>query len=185
MISIVKLTFVVKTKKTTQAIIPMNTISSTFEYKRPTWQTAIMLTLGFWLSASLILDWVIMPSLYLSGMMSQAGFTTAGYVIFWNFNRLELLSAAVVLTSVLALSKTQSQWRLRGIVLSVLLLTVSLVDTYFFTPQMCAVGIQLNLFEAAAAIPATMDLLHGGYWLLEAVKLVAGGMLFSWCWRQA
>lgn len=185
MISIVKLTSVVKTKKTTPAIIPMNAISSNIEFKRPTWQTAIMLTLGFWLSASLVLDWVIMPSLYLSGMMSQAGFSTAGYVIFWNFNRMELLSAAVVLTSVLALSKNQSRWHVGGIVLSVLLLAVSLLDTYFFTPQMCAVGIQLNLFEAAATIPATMNLLHGGYWLLEAVKLVAGGMLFSWCWRQA
>lgn len=163
----------------------MNAISSNIEFKRPTWQTAIMLTLGFWLSASLVLDWVIMPSLYLSGMMNQAGFSTAGYVIFWNFNRMELLSAAVVLTSVLALNKTQSSWHLRGIVLSVLLLAVSLLETYFFTPQMCAVGIQLNVFEAAAAIPATMNLLHGGYWLLEAVKLVAGGMLFSWCWRQA
>ncbi|MBD2383874.1 hypothetical protein [Cylindrospermum sp. FACHB-282] len=163
----------------------MNAISSNIEFKRPTWQTAIMLTLGFWLSASLVLDWVIMPSLYLSGMMNQAGFSTAGYVIFWNFNRMELLSAAVVLTSVLALNKTQSQWRQRGIALSVLLLAVSLLNTYFFTPQMCAVGIQLNVFEAAATIPATMNLLHGGYWLLEAVKLVAGGMLFSWCWRQA
>ncbi len=158
--------------------------TSSFELKRPIWQTAIMLTLGFWLSASVVLDWVIMPSLYLSGMMNQAGFTTAGYVIFWNFNRMELLSAAVVLTGALALSKTQSHWRLGGIVLSVLLLTTALLDTYFLTPQMCAIGVQLNLFEAAAAIPSTMNLLHGGYWLLEIVKLVVGGTLLSWCWRQ-
>jgi len=158
--------------------------SSSFELKRPIWQTAIMLTLGFWLSASVVLDWVIMPSLYLSGMMNQAGFTTAGYVIFWNFNRMELLSAAVVLTGALALSKTQSHWRLGGIVLSVLLLTIALLDTYLLTPQMCAIGVQLNLFEAATAIPSTMNLLHGGYWLLEIVKLVVGGTLLSWCWRQ-
>ncbi|MBW4612088.1 MAG: hypothetical protein KME21_02180 [Desmonostoc vinosum HA7617-LM4] len=160
----------------------MNAISN-FEYKRPIWQTAIVLTLGFWLSASLVLDWVIMPSLYLSGMMNQAGFTTAGYAIFWSFNRMELLSAAVVLTGALALNKTQSQWRLSSVALSVLLLSVALLDTYFLTPQMCAVGIQLNLFEAAAAIPTTMNLLHGGYWLLEIVKLVVGGMLLNWYWR--
>jgi hypothetical protein len=142
------------------------------------------LTLGFWLSASLVLDWVIMPSLYLSGMMNQSGFTTAGYVIFWNFNRLELLSAAVILTSILAWGKTQSFWRLDGIILSGILLTISLLDTYFLTPQMCAVGVQLNLF-ASAAIPSTMNLLHSGYLLLEVVKLVSGGMLLSWCWRQA
>jgi len=161
----------------------MNTISK-IEFKQPNWQTAILLTLGFWLSASLILDWVIMPSLYVSGMMTQAGFTTAGYVIFWNFNRMELLSAAVVLTGVLALSKTQSQWRLNGIVLSVLLLAVALLDTYFLTPQMCATGINLNLFAAETTIPATMSLLHGGYWALETLKLLVGAVLLNWCWRQ-
>ena len=161
----------------------MNTISK-IEFKQPNWQTAILLTLGFWLSASLILDWVIMPSLYVSGMMTQAGFTTAGYVIFWNFNRMELLSAAVVLTGILALNKTQSQWRLNGIVLSVLLLAVALLDTYFLTPQMCATGINLNLFAAETTIPATMNLLHGGYWALETLKLVVGAVLLNWCWRQ-
>jgi len=37
-------------------------------------------------------------------MMTQAGFATAGYLIFWNFNRIELLSAALVLTGVLVIS---------------------------------------------------------------------------------
>ncbi|WP_341530560.1 hypothetical protein WKK05_15560 [Nostoc sp. UHCC 0302] len=160
------------------------TAISNIEYKRPIWQIAMMLTLGFWLSASLVLDWVIMPSLYLSGMMSQAGFTTAGYTIFWNFNRMELLAAAVVLTGALAVSKTRYHRQIGAIVLSALLLTVALLDTYFLTPQMCATGIQLNLFDAATAIPTTMNLLHGGYWLLEIVKLVAGATLLNWCWQQ-
>ncbi len=161
----------------------MNAISK-IEFKQPNWQPAILLTLGFWLSASLILDWVIMPSLYLSGMMTQASFTTAGYVIFWNFNRLELLSAAVVLTGVLAINKTQSQWRFNSIVLSVLLLAVALLDTYFLTPEMCATGVNLNLFAAENTIPTTMNLLHGGYWVLEMLKLVVGAVLLNWCWRQ-
>jgi len=59
------------------------------------------LTLGFWLSGSLILDWVILVCVF--GMMTQAGFATAGYLIFWNFNRIELLSAALVLTGVLVM----------------------------------------------------------------------------------
>ena len=161
----------------------MNTIS-TIEFKRPIWQTVAMLTLGFWLSASLFLDWVVMPSLYISGMMTQASFATAGYVIFWNFNRLELLAAGIVLTAVLGLSNTQSNWRRGGIVLSVLLLAVSLSNTYLLTPQMSAIGLHLNLFQGTAEIPQNMNLLHCGYWALEAVKLVAGGALFSWCWRQ-
>ena len=161
----------------------MNTIS-TVEFKRPIWQPVAMLTLGFWLSASLFLDWVIMPSLYISGMMTQASFATAGYVIFWNFNRIELLAAGIVLAAVLARSNTHSNWRRGGIILSVLLLGVSLADTYLLTPHMSAIGLDLNLFQATIEIPANMNLLHCSYWMLEAVKLVAGGTLFSWCWRQ-
>ena len=163
------------------------TAVSSIQFKRPIWQTTILLTLGFWISCSLILDWVIMPSLYVSGMMTQSGFATAGYLIFWNFNRIELLSAALVLTGVLVLGKTllaATNWRRSAIILSVLLLSVSLIDTYFLTPQMCAAGLQLNLFESAAEIPATMSQLHAGYWVLEAVKLVAGGTLLGLCFRQ-
>lgn len=156
------------------------------ESKRPIWQTIVTLTLGFWLSGSLILDWVIMPSLYISGMMTQAGFATAGYLIFWNFNRIELLSAALVLTGMLAMSRTQFEpKRRRGIiVLSVLLLAASLIDTYFLTPQMCATGLQLNLFESSVEIPATMSQLHASYWVIEVVKVVAGGTLLTWCLRE-
>ncbi len=84
----------------------------------------------------------------------------------------------------LALNKTQYHWRIDSIVLSILLLTIAILDTYFLTPQMSAIGVQLNLFEIADAIPSTMNLLHGGYWLLEVVKLVAGGTLLSWSWRE-
>jgi len=163
------------------------TAVSSVEFKRPIWQIILIVTLGFWLSGSLILDWVIMPSLYVSGMMTQAGFATAGYLIFWNFNRIELLSAALVLTGVLVLGRTQfaaTNWRRSAIGLSVLLLAVSLIETYFLTPQMCATGLDLNLFESATEIPATMNQLHAGYWVLEAVKLVAGGTLLNWCFRQ-
>lgn len=156
-----------------------------FETKRPIWQTIVIVTLGFWLSSSLILDWVIMPSLYVSGMMTQAGFATAGYLIFWNFNRIELLSAALVLTGVLTLGKTHpatNNW-LRATVVSVLLLAVCLLETYFLTPHMCATGVQLNLFESALEIPATMGQLHASYWILEALKLISGGALLRWCYR--
>ncbi|MBD2347161.1 hypothetical protein [Anabaena subtropica] len=161
----------------------MNAISKV-EFKHPSWQTAILFALGFWLSASLILDWVIMPSLYLSGMMSQAGFTTAGYVIFWSFNRLELLSAAVVLTGVLVWKKTHDHWETKSTIVALMLLAIALLNTYFFTPQMSAVGVNLNLFDTAYTVPIKMNLLHGSYFLLEVVKFLAGGALFNWCWRQ-
>ncbi|MEB3179090.1 MAG: hypothetical protein VKL59_08700 [Nostocaceae cyanobacterium] len=164
----------------------MNAISR-FEFKRDFWHSVVMLTLGFWLSASLVLDWVIMPSLYISGMMVQSGFATAGYVVFWNFNRMELLAAAIILTGVLVLSKTQqtaNSWHLGAIALSLTLLFVTVVDTYFLTPQMSAVGLNLSLFQTVPEIPTTMNVLHGGYWLLEAVKLVCGGTLLTWCMKQ-
>ena len=161
----------------------MNTVS-TFEFKQQTWQTGVTLALGFWLSASIVLDWVIMPSLYLSGMMSQPSFTTAGYMMFWNFNRLELLSAAVVLTGVLALGKTKSSWSSRTILFSLVLLAVTVLNTYFFTPQMCAMGANLNLFESVSIMPPQMNLLHGGYFFLEILKVIAGGAVFKWCWQQ-
>ena len=111
--------------------------------------------------------------------MTQSGFAAAGYLLFWNFNRIELLSAALVLTGVLALDRRQRS----AIVLS-LLLAVSLVDTYFLIPQLCAAGLQLNLFESATQMPATMSQLHAGYWVLEAIKLVAGSTLLGWCFRK-
>ena len=161
----------------------MNAISN-LNLKRSTWQIAMLLTLGFWLSASLVLDWVIMPSLAVAGMMNEANFSTAGYVVFWNFNRLELLSAAVVLTAVLAISKTQSNWRLGIIALSGLLLIIVFLDTYFLTPQMCALGANFSLLPRDS-MPPTMNLLHGGYFLLEVLKVVGGGVLLNWCWREA
>lgn len=153
--------------------------ASSLQLKRSPWSTIVILTLGFWLSSSLILDWVIIPSLYVSGMMTQSGFAAAGYLLFWNFNRIELLSAALVLTGVLVLDTQRG-----AIVLSLLLLAISLVDTYFLTPQMCAAGLQLNLFESATQMSTTMSQLHAGYWVLEAIKLIAGSTLLGWCFQQ-
>ncbi|KJH72784.1 DUF4149 domain-containing protein [Aliterella atlantica] len=163
------------------------TAVSSLQSKRPIWQTILMLTLGLWLGGSLLLDWVVMPSLYVSGMMTQAGFTTAGYVIFWNFNRLELVAAAIVLTSVLTLNQTAfvtNNWRRGAVILSSLLLAVALVNTYLLTPQMCAIGAQLNLFESVREIPTTMNQLHVAYWFMEAFKLVVGSTLLGWSYKQ-
>lgn len=173
-----------ETKDTTQAIIFMTTIS-TIEFRRSSWQTAVLFALGFWLSASLVLDWVIMPSLYVSGMMSQDSFTTVGYVIFWAFNRLELLFAAVVLTGVLAWRKIHYQWHTNSLLLAVILFAIAIFNTYLLTPQMCAMGIHLNLFDTVSTIPTEMNLLHGSYFFLEVIKLVVGGTLLFRCWQNS
>ena len=163
------------------------TAFSSVGLKHSAWQTTILVALGFWLSGSLLLDWVIIPSLYGAGMMGQASFATAGYSVFWIFNRIELLCAALVLTGLLVLRNTGNASRQIGnkvIILSVLLLTIALIYTYVLTPYMSALGMQLNLFEQAAGMPAGMTQMHEGYWVLEATKLIMGGTLMGWCLRQ-
>ena len=163
------------------------TAISGIQLKRSAWQNTAILTLAFWLGSSLLLDFVIMPSLYATGMMAQPSFATAGYSIFWIFNRIELLCAALVLTSVLALRGIENASASQGhklIWLSSILLVIVCIYTYFFTPEMGALGVQLNLFEQVSEVPATMTQMHEGYWLLEALKLTLGGILLNGCYRQ-
>ncbi len=155
------------------------------ELKQPIWQTAIIFTLGFWLSGSLILDLVIMPGLYATGMMTQAGFATAGYSIFWIFNRIELLCAALVLTGVLVLRVTHYISRNHLIVLSLLLLAIAFIYTYILTPEMSALGIPLNLFDPPVDVPVTMTQMQEGYWVLEMLKLIGGSALLGLCYQQS
>ena len=165
----------------------MNAVFAT-KSKQPSWQTIAMFALGFWLSGSLIVDFVLMPGLYGAGMMSQASFATAGYSIFWIFNRIELLCAALVLVSLLALRGTSHLYlyvRRWAVFLAALLLTIAIIYTYGLTPQMSALAVQLNLFEPSTEIPAGMISMQGGYWLLEIVKLVAGATVLGWCYRDS
>lgn len=155
--------------------------------KQSAWLKTILVSLGFWLSGSLILDSVIIPSLYGAGMMSQTGFASASYSVFWIFNRIEVLCAALALTGLLVLHNTQDAYRPVGhkvIILAVLLLTIALIYTYALTPQMSALGMHLNLFEPSTAMPVGMTQMHESYWVLEAIKLIASGTLLSWCFRQ-
>lgn len=164
----------------------MSSISS-LQLKRPAWQTAVIFTLTFWLSASLVLDLVIMPGLYAAGMMSQSGFATAGYLIFWVFNRIELLCAALVLTGVLILKRTQNTWVSQSryaTVLAMILLTIALIFTYILTPNMSALGLNIEVLNPVIAVPAGMGLLHETYWVLELTKLVVGGAVLSLFYRQ-
>lgn len=165
----------------------MTAISIT-KLKHPKWQTIAIFTLAFWLSSSLILDFVIMPGMYAAGMMTQSSFASAGYSIFWVFNRIELLCAALVLTGVLVLYNVQaesSRDRRLTIILSGLLLAIALAYTYALAPIMSTLGLQLDLFEPAAAIPAAMNQMHWSYWALELTKLAAAGTLLTSLYRQA
>ncbi|MBE9121489.1 DUF4149 domain-containing protein [Tychonema sp. LEGE 07199] len=161
--------------------------TSRVESIKPRWQAIVMVALIFWLSASLIMDLVIMPSLFVSGMMTSPEFATAGNMMFWGFNRVELICSGVVATGLMVLSNLFGDFGKRSrtaIILSLVLLAIALIDTYSLTPQMSALGMQLNLFDSAAEIPAGMNLLHQGYFVLEAVKLTLGATLVGWCYQN-
>ncbi len=165
----------------------MNAVSN--RGKQINWPALIMFALGFWLSSSLLLDTVIIPSLFATGMMTQANFPSAGYLIFGIFNRVELVCAALVLTSFLVLgrnhnyfSSDKQRW---SIILSSVLLATTLTCTYFLTPQMSGLGLQLNLFETNPTMPTAMISMHEGYWALEAIKLTVCTWLLRWCYRDS
>jgi hypothetical protein len=163
-------------------------IISQIPAKKPMWQAAVLFTLMFWLSGSLILDTVVMPVLYTSGMMGDSGFAAAGYSLFWVFNRVELLCAAVVLTGILIryrLLNTESRLDQKPIFLAAILLMVALVYTYGLSPQMSSLGLQLNLFDAPEETPVLMNSLHVGYWLLELLKLFVGAILVRTCMNSS
>lgn len=159
---------------------------SSFLSKLSTWQLIVLVTLLFWMSASLVLDFIIMPGMYAAGMMATPDFATAGYSIFWLFNRVEVMCAALVLTGVFALRHLllprQTSAGLIG--LAALLMAIALSVTYGLTPAMGALGLHLNLFEAVEPVPATMNLMHSGYFGLELLKLAGGAALAALCFRR-
>ncbi len=151
-------------------------VASKADFRFVDWRKSLVLVLAFWLSSSVLLDFVIMPSLFAAGMMTQPDFTTAGYGIFWVFNRLELLCAAFILTAVLV--RQQFEKTPISLALAGTLFAITIACTYFLSPQMSSLGLNLNLFEPAH-IPAGMNQLHLTYWILEAGKLLAGGWLLK------
>ena len=151
------------------------------------WQNVVMASLGFWLSGSLILDLVIMPTLWTTGMMESSGFASASYSIFWIFNRVELVCAAVALSSIWAWSKEsplsmeRKQQLLAG---AVMLLAIASSYTFILTPYMSGLGINLDVLETTKSLPAEMNQMHVIYWVLEASKLGIIGLLLSKCDRS-
>ncbi len=156
-------------------------------FKKLTWRMVLLFTLLFWMSGSLLLDTVVMPVLYSSGMMVEPGFAATGYAMFWVFNRIELLCAALVLTSVLVLRQTAistSGVPQQSLVFASLLMIVGLIFTYGLAPQMSGLGLQLNLFNPVTDPPALMGPLHAKYWVLELAKLALGALLLRQSWRS-
>jgi uncharacterized membrane protein len=151
------------------------------------WAQMLTLSLALWVGGSLVLDFVVMPSLMEAGMMNSPDFATAGFTTFERFNHLELLAAAATLTGVLAISKRNHGFGTatrRATILAGILLGITALYTYVLTPQMSTLGLDLNLFEPHAVVASGMNAMHLSYWGLEAVKLTVAGWLLHLCDRQ-
>ncbi|MEO0405749.1 MAG: DUF4149 domain-containing protein [Cyanobacteria bacterium P01_A01_bin.135] len=136
----------------------------------PNWQRLILVTGILWLGGTLVLDLIVMPTLYMSGMMTDASFAPMGYTLFSNFNHMEVVSAAMLLTGTLALHRHSPRAGVQAIIAAAMLLALSLFYTYGLTPDMIALGAHLNLLKTTG-IPHSMDVMHGEYFGLELVKL--------------
>ena len=160
---------------------------STVEATSKQWQNIAIASLSFWLSGRLILDLVIMPTLWTTGMMESSGFASASYSIFWIFNRVELLCAAVALSSIWAWSQespSSAENKQQLFAGAVMLLAIALSYTFILTPYMSGLGINLDVLEATKSLPAEMNQMHAIYWVLEASKLGIVGLLLSKCDRS-
>ena len=156
--------------------------------KSVSWSTIIMIALGFWLSGSFIFDFLIVPGMLTTGMMSESGFASAGYVIFGTFNHVELLCAATVLAGCLVYrfgDCFNQKVSYQSVVKAAILLAIALVYTYVFTPQMSSAGMSLDVFSTIKSTSTSMTVMHLGYWSLEVVKLVCATALLRTFFRDS
>ncbi|MEL6441973.1 MAG: hypothetical protein AAFQ80_22335 [Cyanobacteria bacterium J06621_8] len=152
------------------------------------WSTIIMFALGFWLSGSLIFDFLVVPGMLTSGMMNEPSFASTGYLIFGTFNHLELLFAATILAGCLVYHYgygLSSKVNFKSVGNASILLIIALAYTYVFTPQMSSLGMPLDMFTVAPDSAPAMTMMHLAYWTLEAVKLIAATALLRVFYRNS
>lgn len=155
---------------------------------RSHWTAWVLAIAGFWLSGNLILDLLVMPVMSVSGMTTQPDFAAAGYSLFWSFNRIELLCAAVILTGILALRRQPGEFEVAhsgsrcrwALTIGFCLIGLTLIDTYVLTPEMSGLALSLESIRQVVMTPA-MNWLHGAYWLLEVAKVACLAGLVSLC----
>jgi Domain of unknown function (DUF4149) len=148
-------------------------------WQNSSWHRILPLALAFWVSASLLLDFLVMPVLYQSGMMTESNFVLAGQSLFGSFNRVELLLGAVVLVGFLIKQQApllERESMGRNLPIALLLFGIAALYTYALTPAMTSIGFDA---EVTGIIPTQMDTLHYVYWGLEALKITALSLLFS------
>ncbi|MFN9318053.1 MAG: hypothetical protein ACK58Y_18025, partial [Microcystis sp.] len=113
-------------------------------------------------------------------------FASAGYLLFGIFNHLELVCAAIVLCSFVVFHRYHTLIHLpehRSLLFAGVLLVITLIYTYFLTPNLSAMGLLAPV--TASGMSGEMMSLQIGYWFLEVVKGLIAFTLLRWCWRDA
>ncbi len=176
-------------------MVNISNSASKLSSRQFSWDALVLLVATFWLSSSVLLDFFMMPMMYESGMMNEPGFATGSYSLFWVFNRVEVLCAAAILTGLLVMRERRSQFEVVAsgarsrwaLMTGGALLAIALTFTYFFTPHLSALGLNLSgtFSETMSGNAATeMGVLHLAYWALEALKLVGAAFLIRLCYRD-
>lgn len=176
-------------------MVNISNSASKLSSRQFSWDSLVLLVATFWLSSSVLLDFFMMPVMYESGMMNTPSFATGSYSLFWVFNRVEVLCAAAILTGLLVLRERRSQFevvasgsRSRWALLTGgVLFAIALSFTYFFTPHLSALGLNLTgdfSGSLANSDASDMGMLHLAYWGLEALKLAGAAFLIKLCYRD-
>jgi hypothetical protein len=150
------------------------------------WPLLVMGSLALWLTGSLVMDLLVVPSLSATGMMAEPGFINAGHLLFSVFNHLEMLFAGLVLSGCFFLHQegffSRHGQRFSSI-FAFLLLAIAIVYTYVLTPAITDLGFDMTSFNGTGEMPGAMMPLHWLYWGLELVKLTLGVTLLRWCYQ--
>ena len=165
----------------------MNTIFSTTR-KEINWSAIILFSLGFWLSGSFVLDFILIPCLSAGGMMTGTDFPSVAFLIFGVFNHIEIVCACLILTGILVFSSKDyfsTERKTPNILLAIVLLMIALAYTYVFVPHLTAWGLLFNPYGGQTVMPSAMIYWQVGYWLLEIVKFTIAGILLNWHYRSS
>lgn len=146
---------------------------------------AVGFVLALWLGGSILLDFVVMPTLYFTGMMDATNFASASESLFLTFNNLEIILSAIVVAAILAHRhepEVEAHSSLGGLGLPLMMLAITFAYRYWLTPHMAGMGVSLDWLTPAEA-SASMMMMHASYWLLEGLKLTGVAVLLNRCFR--
>jgi len=147
------------------------------------WIYSLSLILALWAGGTIVLDFVVMPSLANAGMMSSSNFIPAGFSIFHRFNGAEVIIGSLIMSGTLALLiQNQISHRGRLALISTLLFLIPCIYFFVLSPQMAGIGLTSDL---SAAPPEAMNSMHYLYWVLDLLKVSCVGLYLSELWQSS